>query len=150
MFLEKEEYQNIYGNCLELMNCSDNAIRLSLKLVDKENFDKIIKKEMEEMIYDENDKDEVKFVHVDKENKITTYDVDFIDDFKLKVFDIEENKNINIEKNSILFCLEGNVKVNGVLCQEFNSLFVEDEIKNAKIELSDGYTSAKLYKVYRK
>ena len=142
----------IYGNCLELMACSDNVIRLGLtpKLVDKENFDKIIKKEMEEMIYDENDKDEVKFVHVDKENKITTYDVDFIDDFKLKVFDIEENKNINIEKNSILFCLEGNVKVNGVLCQEFNSLFVENEIKNAKIELSDGYTSAKLYKVYRK
>jgi len=85
IFLEKEEYQNIYGNCLELMNCSDNAIRLGLKLVDKENFDKIIKKEIEEMIYDENDKDEVKFVHVDKENKITTYDIDFIDNFKLKV-----------------------------------------------------------------
>ena len=32
----------IYVNCLELMNCYDNVIRLGLKLVDKENFDKII------------------------------------------------------------------------------------------------------------
>ena len=88
----------IYGNCLELMNCSDNVIRLGLKLVEKENFDKIIKKEIEEMIYDENDKDEVKFIHVDKENKITTYDIDFIDDFKLKVFDIDKNRNIKMEK----------------------------------------------------
>jgi len=47
-----------------------------------------------------------------------------------------------------LFCLEEYVKVNGVLCKEFNSLFVENEIKNAKIELFDGYTSAKVYKVY--
>ena len=54
------------------------------------------------MIYDENDKDEVKFVHVDKENKITTYDINFIDNFKLKVFDIDENRNIKMEK--IVFC----------------------------------------------
>jgi enoyl-CoA hydratase len=143
----------IYGNCLELMACSDNVIRLGLtpKLVDKENFDKIIKDNLEEMIYDENNKeDEVQFVKIDKENKITTYDVDFIDDFKLQVFDIDKNRNINIEKNSILFCLEGTVKINGVKCEDFNSLFVENEIKEAKIELSDGYSSAKLYKVYRK
>ena len=53
------------------MNCSDNAIRLGLKLVDKEN-------------------------------KITNYDIDFIDNFKLKVFDIDENRNIKMEK--IVFC----------------------------------------------
>ena len=142
----------IYGNCLELMACSDNVIRLGLtpKLVDKENFDKIIKKEMEEMIYDENDKDEVQFVKIDKENKITTYDVDFIDDFKLRVFDVDKNRNIKIEKNSILFCLEGNIKINGILCEEFNSLFVKDEINDAKIELCDGNTFAQLYKVYGK
>ena len=142
----------IYGNCLELMACSDNVIRLGLthKLVDKENFDKIIEKEMEEMIYNENDKDEVQFVFVDKENKVTTYDVDFIDDFKLKVYDVEESRNINIEKNSILFCLEGNVKINGVLCENFNSLFVKNEIKDAKIELCEGYSFAQVYKVYRK
>ena len=142
----------IYGNCLELMACSDNVIRLGLtpKLVDKENFAKIMKKELEEMIYSENDKDEVKFKFVDKDNKVTTYDIDFIDDFKLEVYDVEENRNINIEKKSILFCLDGNVKINGVLCQNFNSLFVENEIKDAKIELCDGYTSAQVYKVYKK
>ena len=143
----------IYGNCLELMACSDNVIRLGLtpKLVDKENFDKIIKNNLDEMIYDENNKeDEVQFVKVDKENKITTYDVEFIDDFKLQVFDIDKTRSINIEKNSILFCLEGTLKINGVKCEEFNSLFVEDEIKDAKIELNKGFSSAKLYKVYRK
>ena len=143
----------IYGNCLELMACSDNVIRLGLtpKLVDKENFDKIIKNNLDEMIYDENNKeDEVQFVKVDKENKITTYDVEFIDDFKLQVFDIDKTRSINIEKNSILFCLEGTLKINGVKCEEFNSLFVEDEIKDAKIELNEGFSSAKLYKVYRK
>ena len=43
------------------MACSDNVIRLGLtpKLVDKENFDKIIKTEFKDMIYDENDKNEV-------------------------------------------------------------------------------------------
>ena len=142
----------VYGNCLELMACSDNVIRLGLtpKLVDKENFDKIIKENLKEMIYDEDNKNDVDFVKVDKENKITTYDVEFIDDFKLKVFEIEKSRNIDIEKNSILFCLEGNVKVNGVLCEEYNALFVENEIKDAKIELSDGYSSAQVYKVYKK
>ena len=142
----------IYGNCLELMACSDNVIRLGLtpKLVDKENFDKIIQNNLEDMIYDENDKDEVQFVKIDKENKITTYDVDFIDDFKLQVFDVDKNRNIKIEKNSILFCLEGNIKINGILCEEFNSLFVKDEINDAKIELCDGNTFAQLYKVYGK
>ena len=142
----------IYGNCLELMACSDNVIRLGLtpKLVDKENFDKIVQNNLEDMIYDENDKDEVQFVKIDKENKITTYDVDFIDDFKLQVFDVDKNRNIKIEKNSILFCLEGNIKINGVLCEEFNSLFVKEEINDAKIELCDGNTFAQLYKVYGK
>ncbi len=142
----------VYGNCLELMACSDNVIRLGLtpKLVDKENFDKIIKENLKEMIYDEDNKNDVDFVKVDKENKITTYDVEFIDDFKLKVFEIEKSRNIDIEKNSILFCLGGNVKVNGVLCEEYNALFVENEIKDAKIELSDGYSSAQVYKVYKK
>ena len=142
----------IYGNCLELMACSDNVIRLGLtpKLVDKENFDKIIQNNLEDMIYDENDKDEVQFVKIDKENKITTYDVDFIDDFKLQVFDVDKNRNIKIEKNSILFCLEGSIKINGILCEEFNSLFVKDEINDAKIELCDGNTFAQLYKVYGK
>ena len=41
-------------------------------------------------------------------------------------------------------------EINGVKCEEFNSLFVEDEIKDAKIELNEGFSSAKLYKVYRK
>ena len=142
----------IYGNCLELMACSDNVIRLGLtpKLVDKENFDKIIKTQFNEMIYDEKDKDEVQFVKSDKENKITYYDVDFIDDFKLQVFDVDKNENIKIEKNSILFCLEGSLKIDGVLCEEFNSLFVENEISNAKVELADGSKFAQLYKVYRK
>ena len=140
----------IYGNCLELMACSDNVIRLGLtpKLVDKENFDKIIQNNLEDMIYDENDKDEVQFVKIDKENKITTYDIDFIDDFKLQVFDVDKNRKIKIEKNSILFCLEGNIKINGVLCEEYNSLFVKNEINDAFIELCDGNTFAQLYKIY--
>ncbi len=140
----------IYGNCLELMACSDNVIRLGLtpKLVDKENFDKIINKHIEKMIYDENEK--VEFVKYDKENKITIYDIDYVDDFKLKVFEIDKTRYINIRKNSILFCLEGDIKVNGVLCQDLGSLFVDDEIKDAKIELVDGFTSAKLYYVYGK
>jgi mannose-6-phosphate isomerase len=138
----------IHGNCLELMACSDNVIRLGLtpKLVDKENFGKIIKDHLEEMIYDENEK--IDFVKYDKENKITTYDIDFIDDFKLKVYEIDKTKNIDIKKNSILLCLGGNIKVNGVLCEELGSLFVEDEIKDVKIELDDGYSSAQLYHVY--
>ena len=142
----------IYGNCLELMACSDNVIRLGLtpKLVDKENFDNIIKENFDDMIYDENVKDEVQFVKVDKNNKVTTYDVEFIDDFKLQVFDVDKSRNIHIEKNSILFCLEGDLKINGVLCQEYNSLFVENEINEAKIELSEGCSHAQLYKVYRK
>ena len=142
----------IYGNCLELMACSDNVIRLGLtpKLVDKENFDKIIQNNLEDMIYDENDKDEVQFVKIDKENKITTYDIDFIDDFKLQVFDVDKNRKIKIEKNSILFCLEGNIKINGVLCEEYNSLFVKNEINDAFIELCDGNTFAQLYKIYGK
>jgi len=102
------------------------------------------------MIYDENDKNEVQFIKKDEENKITTYDIDFIDDFKLQVFDIDKNRNIKIEKTSILFCLEGNIKINGVLCEEFNSLFVKDEINDAKIELCEGNTFAQLYKVYGK
>ena len=140
----------IYGNCLELMACSDNVIRLGLtpKLVDKENFAKIINKHIEKMIYDENEK--VEFVKYDKENKITIYDIDYVDDFKLKVFEIDKTRYINIRKNSILFCLEGDIKVNGVLCQDLGSLFVDDEIKDAKIELVDGFTSAKLYYVYGK
>ena len=140
----------IYGNCLELMACSDNAIRLGLtpKLVDKENFAKIINKHIEKMIYDENEK--VEFVKYDKENKITIYDIDYVDDFKLKVFEIDKTRYINIRKNSILFCLEGDIKVNGVLCQDLGSLFVDDEIKDAKIELVDGFTSAKFYYVYGK
>ena len=140
----------IYGNCLELMACSDNVLRLGLtpKLVDKENFCKIINKHIEKMIYDENEK--VEFVKYDKENKITTYGVDYVDDFKLKVFEIDKTRYINIRKNSILFCLEGDIKVNGVLCQDLGSLFVDDEIKDAKIELVDGFTSAKLYYAYGK
>ena len=134
------------------MACSDNVIRLGLtpKLVDKENFDKIIKTQFKEMIYDENDKDEVQFVKVDKENKITNYDVEFIDDFKLQVFDVDKNRNIKVEKNSILFCLEGTLKIDGVLCEEFNSLFVENEISEAKVELAEGSKFGQLYKVYKK
>ena len=142
----------IYGDCLELMACSDNVIRLGLtpKLIDKENFDKIVKEKFNRMIYDEKSGNEVKFVNVDKENKMITYDVSFIDDFKLQVFEINDTRNIHIEKNSILFSFEGNVKINGVICEEMNSVFVEDEIKDAKIELCNGSTSAQLYKVYRK
>ena len=132
------------------MACSDNVLRLGLtpKLVDKENFCKIINKHLEKMIYDENEK--VEFVKYDKENKITTYGVDYVDDFKLKVFEIDKTRYINIRKNSILVCLEGDIKVNGVLCQDLGSLFVDDEIKDAKIELVDGFTSAKLYYAYGK
>ena len=142
----------IYGDCLELMACSDNVIRLGLtpKLIDKENFDKIVKEKFNRMIYDEKSGNEVKFVNVDKENKMITYDVSFIDDFKLQVFEINDTRNIHIEKNSILFSFEGNVKINGVVCEEMNSVFVEDEINEAKIELCNGSTSAQLYKVYRK
>jgi len=142
----------IYGDCLELMACSDNVIRLGLtpKLIDKENFDKIVKEKFDRMIYDEKSGKEVKFVNFDKENKMTTYDVSFIDDFKLQVFEINATRNIHIEKNSILFSFEGNVKINGVVSEEMNSVFVEDEIKEAKIELCNGSKSAQLYKVYRK
>ena len=102
------------------------------------------------MIYDEKNDDKVNFVKIDKINKVTTYDVEFIDDFKLQVFDIDEKRIINIERNSIILCLEGNVKINGILCESLNSLFVEDEIKGANVELCDGYSSAQIYKVYKK
>ena len=139
----------IHGNCLELMACSDNVIRLGLtpKLVDKDNFAKIIENNFGKMIYDESNTNNLNYVKVD--NKITTYDVDSVDDFKLKIFEIDKTKIINIPKNSILFCLGGNIRINGIICEEYNSLFVENDIKDAKIELKDDYSSAQLYIVYK-
>jgi len=65
------------------MVCSDNVIRLGLtsKLIDKENFDRILKEKFDRMIYDEKSGKKVKFANFDKENKMATYDVSFIDDF---------------------------------------------------------------------
>jgi mannose-6-phosphate isomerase class I len=141
----------IYGDCLELMACSDNVIRLGLtpKLVDKENFDKIVKKNFEDMIYDKSNRDQSDFMEIDEKNKIIKYDIKHINDFKLEIYEITENRIINAEKNSILFCLDGSIKINGILCEEYNSYFVKDEI-NINIELIDGYKTSKLYKIYNK
>ena len=149
---ENIPHSYIYGNCLELMACSDNVIRLGLtpKLVDKENFDKIVKLNFEDMIYDKRNRDESDFMEIDDKNKIIKYDIKNINDFKLEVYEIEEDRIINIEENSILFCLDGSIKINGILCEEFNSFFVKDKINDIKIELIDGYKSSKLYKIYKK
>ena len=149
VFIDKNiPHSYIYGNCLELMACSDNVIRLGLtpKLVDKENFDKIVKKNFEDMIY----KNQSDFMEIDKENKIIKYDIKHIHDFKMQIYEINEDRFINIEKNSILFCLDGAIKINGILCEDLNSYFVKNEINNVKIELCDGYETSKLYKIYKK
>ena len=153
LFIDKNiPHSYIHGNCLELMSCSDNVIRLGLtpKLVDKENFDKIVKKNFEDMIYEPNNTNQLDFIKIDKKNKIINYDIEKIKDFKITSYDITENKNIYIENNSIIFCLEGSIKINGIICEEFNSYFIKNEIKNAKIELNNGSSYAKLYKVYKK
>jgi len=153
VFIDKNiPHSYIYGNCLELMACSDNVIRLGLtpKLVDKENFDKIVKINFEDMIYDKSNRDESDFMEIDDKNKIIKYDIKNINDFKLEVYEIKEDRIINIEENSILFCLDGSIKINGILCEEFNSFFVKDKINDIKIELIDGYKSSKLYKIYKK
>ena len=149
---ENIPHSYIYGNCLELMACSDNVIRLGLtpKLVDKENFDKIVKINFEDMIYDKSNRDESDFMEIDDKNKIIKYDIKNINDFKLEVYEIKEDRIINIEENSILFCLDGSIKINGILCEEFNSFFVKDKINDIKIELIDGYKSSKLFKIYKK
>ena len=149
---ENIPHSYIYGNCLELMACSDNVIRLGLtpKLVDKENFDKIVKINFEDMIYDKSNRDESDFMEIDDKNKIIKYDIKNINDFKLEVYEIKEDRIINIEENSILFCLDGSIKINGILCEEYNSFFVKDKINDIKIELIDGYKSSKLYKIYKK
>ena len=148
---ENIPHSYIFGNCLELMACSDNVIRLGLtpKLVDKENFDKIVKKNFEDMIYDKSNRDQSDFMEIDEKNKIIKYDIKHINDFKLEIYEITENRIINAEKNSILFCLDGSIKINGILCEEYNSYFVKDEI-NINIELIDGYKTSKLYKIYNK
>ena len=149
---ENIPHSYIYGNCLELMACSDNVIRLGLtpKLVDKENFDKIVKLNFEDMIYDKRNRDESDFMEIDDKNKIIKYDIKNINDFKLELYEIKEDRIINIEENSILFCLDGSIKIHGILCEEFNSFFVKDKINDIKIELIDGYKSSKLYKIYKK
>ena len=147
---ENSPHSYISGNCLELMSCSDNVIRLGLtpKLVDKENFVKIVKLNFEDMIYDKSNKDETEFMKIDSENGIIKYDIKHIDDFKMEIYNIKKERFINIEKNSILFCLEGAIKINGILCEEFDSFFVENEINYVKIELIEGYKSAELYKIF--
>ena len=153
VFIDKNiPHSYIYGNCLELMACSDNVIRLGLtpKLVDKENFDKIVKLNFEDMIYDKSNRDESDFMEIDDKNKIIKYDIKNINDFKLEEYEIKEDRIINIEENSILFCLDGSIKINGILCEEYNSFFVKDKINDIKIELIDGYKSSKLYKIYKK
>jgi len=153
VFIDKNiPHSYISGNCLELMACSDNVIRLGLtpKLVDKENFVKIVKLNFEDMIYDKSNKDESEFMEIDNENGIVKYDIKHIDDFKMQIYNIKKDRFINIEKNSILFCLEGAIKINGILCEEFNSFFVENEINYAKIELIEGYKSAQLFKIFKK
>ena len=122
---------------------------LTPKLVDKENFDKIVKKNFEDMIYDKSNRDQSDFMEIDEKNKIIKYDIKHINDFKLEIYEITENRIINAEKNSILFCLDGSIKINGILCEEYNSYFVKDEI-NINIELIDGYKTSKLYKIYNK
>ena len=149
---ENIPHSYIFGNCLELMSCSDNVIRLGLtpKLVDKQNFEKIVNLNFEDMIYDKSNKNESDFMEVDKENGIIKYDIKYIDDFKMEIYDIKEGRFINIEKNSILFCLEGSIRINGILCEEFNSFFVKNPINYARIELNEGCNSSKLYKVYKR
>ena len=85
---------------------------------------------------------------IDDENGVIKYDIKHIDDFKMEIYNIKKDRFINIEKNSILFCLEGAIKINGILCEEFDSFFVENEINYVKIELIEGYKSAELYKIF--
>ena len=149
---ENIPHSYILGNCLELMSCSDNVIRLGLtpKLVDKENFDRIVKLNFEDMIYDKSNKNESYFMERDNKNGIIKYDIKHIDDFKMFIYEIKELSYINIEKNSILFCLEGTIIINGIKCEEFNSFFVKNTINDAKIQLNEGYKTAKLYKIFKK
>ena len=149
---ENIPHSYIFGNCLELMSCSDNVIRLGLtpKLVDKENFDRIVRLNFEDMIYDKSNQNESDFMVIDHKDNIINYDIKHIDDFKMQIYEIKEMKYINIEQNSILFCLEGAIRINGIICEEFNSFFVKNTINDAKIELYDGFKTAKLYKIFKK
>ena len=139
----------IHGNCLEAMANSDNVIRLGLtpKLVDRKNFEIIIDKYFPDMIYDENigDPKIVEHISVNKDKGIITYDKKGIDDFKLQEIEISTSDDILIEKKSIIFILEGNVKINDMICEEYNTIFVENEITHAKVELIEGCNKAKFY-----
>lgn len=139
----------IHGNCMEAMACSDNVIRLGLtpKLVDRKNFEIIIDKFFPDMIYDENigDPKIVEHISVNKDKGIITYDKKGIDDFKLQEIEISTSDDILIEKKSIIFILEGNVKINDMICEEYNTIFVENEITHAKVELIEGCNKAKFY-----
>ena len=149
---ENIPHSYISGNCLELMSCSDNVIRLGLtpKLVDKENFEKIVNLNFEDMIYEKSNKNQTDFMEINKEKDDIKYDIKYIDDFKMEIYDIKEGRFINIEKNSILFCLEGSIRINGILCEEFNSFFVKNPINYARIELNEEYNLSKLYKIYKR
>ena len=144
----------IHGNCLEAMANSDNVIRLGLtpKLVDRKNFEIIIDKYFPNMIYDESIGDPKITEHISfcEEKNIVTYDKKGIDDFKLEEVRILKDQTINIEKKSIVFILEGNVKINDMVCYEFNTIFVENEINHAMIQLIDGCEKAKFYIINRK
>ena len=95
-------------------------------------------------------KNQTDFMEINKEKDTIKYDIKYIDDFKMEIYDIKEGRFINIEKNSILFCLEGSIRINGILCEEFNSFFVKNPINYARIELNEEYNSAKLYKIYKR
>ena len=139
----------IHGNCLEAMANSDNVIRLGLtpKLVDRKNFEIIIDKYFPNMIYDESIGDPKIVEHISfcEEKNIVTYDKKGIDDFKLEEVRILKNETINIEKKSIIFVLEGNVKINDMVCYEYNTIFVENETNHAMVQLIDGCEKAKFY-----
>ena len=144
----------IHGNCLEAMANSDNVIRLGLtpKLVDRKNFEIIIDKYFPSMIYDESAGDRKIADHITfcEEKNIVTYEKNGIDDFKLEEVRILKNETINFEKKSIIFILEGNVKINDMVCREFNTIFIENQTYHAMVELIDGCEKAKFYIITKK
>jgi mannose-6-phosphate isomerase len=100
----------IYGDCIECMANSDNVIRVGLtpKYVDEESFKYITMNHFGEMVVDKYEG----IGAVESENSVIYRNEQF-KDFTLRMvslttFSTYQFKN---EKNSILFCLEGNVMV---------------------------------------
>lgn len=109
----------IYGDCMECMANSDNVIRLGLtpKFIDKENFEKIIINNFNDLITD-NYKFEGKLIN----DFQTEYVREGITDFKLNYFRMHKNDIVEFynEKNAILIAILGNLSVELKNGESFN------------------------------